>query len=539
MSDILNQVSGNLDRYVRDLNMLSMMPLAEEGILEILRNRNGQAPTFVTMDEQLTVNRFHTAMMFERSEIKGYLLFCLDGTLFANTEHDRKNTWKTAEENWTTYAKQAEGDMVFVPRNKPVYYTTASEEIISVVRLLRDPMTLQGIGYVKIDLYSEGFRRILYPSDTESTKFYVYTASNELIYPDTLERESFVLEDGLLEVEGRKCQASSVSSRRSGLSIFLLYPFDVLQKDALDIQQVLLSLSLISLILSIVVSVAISDHITKPLRILYADMIAFGEGNLSLRTEIKTNDEIGTLASGFNKMADRIQNLVIENYQIELNRREAEIMLLQSQMNPHFLYNILETISMSAMSHNDLGTSDIVVKLGKMLRYSISAPQELVKLRNEVQFCEDYLDLQIMRLEDRLSYEINLNAEMEDCLVPKLILQPFVENVVMHALEDAPVHLWITALIQWDSLLLLIKDNGSGISEEKQRQIEESMYANDTELIRSKPNGTMSGGMALGNVHKRIRMMYGDAYGVSLLGANRGETVFLISLPLIWSNEET
>ena len=106
-------------------------------------------------------------------------------------------------------------------------------------------------------------------------------------------------------------------------------------------------------------------------------------------------------------------------------------------MNPHFLYNTLETISMSAMNHDDLETSDIVAKLGKMLRYSISQRKELVKLSAEVQFCEDYLDLQVMRLGKQAAIRITLNAELEDCLVPKLILQPFVENVVMHSLANS------------------------------------------------------------------------------------------------------
>lgn len=534
MSNILEQVSGNLDRYMRDLNVLSMMPLAEESILDILRNRVNSGPRFITMEERLAVSRFHAALMYERSEIQGYLLFALDGTLLASTEHDVKSAWRLQEEGWMEAARKAEGRLVFLPRNIPAYYTSTSEAVLSVTRMILDPSSFKEIGFVKIDLNYDGFRKILYPQDNQLTRFFVYTNTNEMIYPNTLEREAFLPKGNLLEIDGTDYLASSITSSYSGITVYLLYSNDVLQKDARDIQRVMVSISLGFLLLSIVVCVGFASHLTKPLRALRKDMLAFGKGDLSLRTQSQSNDEIGILSSGFNDMAQRIQTLVRENYQIQLNRWEAEVLLLQSQMNPHFLYNTLETISMSAMNHDDLETSDIVARLGKMLRYSVSVQKELVKLRAEVQFCEDYLQLQALRLGGKLQYEINLAAELEDCLVPKLILQPFVENVVMHALGQEPVHVWIVALVQWDRLLLLIKDNGVGMTGEQCRLIQERMYAEETPWQGS-PEGLSQGGIALRNVHQRIQLLYGSDYGVSILSSRPGETLFLVSLPLLWT----
>lgn len=538
MKDILDQVSSNLDRYMRDLNSMSMMPLAEERILEIMRDRSGSSPHFITVEETLTVARFHGAMMYERSEIKGYMLFCLDGALFSNTERDVKNNWLAHEESWMDSAAYAAGRLVFLSYNTPAYYTSSHDKVISVARMILDPITFKSLGYVKIDMYLDGFRRILYPSDNELTRFLVYNDANNRVYPDSLENEAFILKGGLLELEGKYYLASGKTSPNSGFTIYLLYPNDVLQKDARDIQSVLIIISLAFLIVSVIVCILFSSQITKPLQTLYKDMLSFGKGHLSQRTHTQTNDEIGTLSTGFNKMTQQIQTLVRENFQVELQRREAEILLLQSQMNPHFLYNILETISMSAISNSDLQTSDIVAKLGKMLRYSVSVQKEMVKLTSEVQFCEDYLDLQIMRLGKRLQYEIYLNSELEDCLVPKLILQPFVENVVMHALGDKPICVKIISLVQWDCLVILIRDDGVGMTNEQQLRTEQKMYAQELASQGEIRDGIASGGIALRNVHQRIRILYGDSYGVTLFKTNKHETVFAISLPLMWNGDD-
>ncbi len=537
MDNLLDHVSSNLDRYVRDMESLSMMPLVEEDILDILRARLDSEPRYITVNEQLTVSRFHAALMYERSEIKGYLLFCEDKTLLASTEYDVRSTWIPQQESWMQTARDAGGALVFLPRNNPAYYLSTKEEVLSVIRMIVDPLTNRELGFVKIDLFFDGFRNILYPADDNGMRFLAYTSTNERLYPSSLEREAFIPKGKLLEIDGTDYLAASITSESTGITVYLLYPNDPLLKDAKDIQRVMLGISLVFLLISIAVCIWFSGRITRPLRDLRHGMLSFGAGNFEMRTQNRLNDEIGTLSDGFNDMAARIQTLVRENYQIELNRREAEVLLLQSQMNPHFLYNTLETISMSAMNHDDLETSDIVAKLGKMLRYSISQRKELVKLGAEIQFCEDYLDLQVMRLGNKLQYEINLDAELEDCLVPKLILQPFVENVVMHSLGEQPVHVWIVALVQWDQLLLLVKDNGVGIASEKRQSIEERMYARET-AGSGNYEGIPGKGIALRNVHQRLRLLYGEPYGVNIMSTEKRETVFVLSLPLIWIGDE-
>ncbi|WP_334137444.1 sensor histidine kinase [Muricomes intestini] len=538
INSILHQVSGNLDRYVRELNTLSTMPLTTEGVLNILRrhqDRDDVKP--ITIEEQFALGGFHSLLMWDRKEIKGYFLYCRDGTLLGNTEFDVEKTWSAADETWMAEAREANGKLVFIPRGNPTYYLFAREDVLSVARMIIDPITFRELGFVKIDLFYQGIRNILYPTHQNMIRFYTYSHNNELLFPASLEDEAFIPKGNLVEIEGVDYLAAGSTSATTGIEMYLLYPYDVLQKDAHEIQRALIIITVAFLVLTIIVCVWFSDKLTRPLRILYSDMKEFGKGDFTRRTLVMNHDEIGTLSKGFNRMAERIQSLVRENYQIELNRRIAEVLLLQSQMNPHLLYNTLETISMSALNHDDIETSDIVAQLGKILRYSISIKKELVRLGSEIRFCEDYLDLQILRLGNRIKYEVSLDVELEDCLIPKLILQPFVENVIMHALGSAPVKIWILAIVQWDKLLLIIKDNGVGMSPEHLQEIEEKMNSPEENTTKVY-DGTSHGGIALRNVHKRIQLLYGPDNGVSVVSSPSKGTVFLICMPLMWREEE-
>jgi two-component system sensor histidine kinase YesM len=538
INSILYQVSGNLDRYVKELNTLSTMVLTTEDVLNIMRRHQSETSKLpVTVDEQLALGGFYSLLMWDRKEIKGYFLFCDDGTLLGNTEYDVKNAWFHANEEWMREARKADGRLVFIPRNNPAYYTSTKEEVLSVARMIIDPVTFLELGFVKIDLFYQGVQNILYPNHQNTIQFFIYSNNNELLFPASLENRAFLPKENLVEIEGRDYLTTGITSANTGMEIYLLYPYNVLQKDAQKIQQVMQIVTFTFLILSIIICIWFSDKLTRPLRALYLDMKEFGKGDFSRRTQITNRDEIGTLSKGFNLMAERIQSLVRENYEIELNRRIAEVLLLQSQMNPHFLYNTLETISMSALNHDDLETSDIVARLGKMLRYSISIKKELVRLESEIRFCEDYLDLQILRLGNKLKYEISLGIELEDCLVPKLILQPFVENVIMHALGSSPVKIWIMAVVQWDKLLLLIKDDGIGMSKQHLNDIEKKMYSLEEE-IKIIHNRTNCGGIALRNVHQRLRLLYGQNNGVSVVSSPNEGTVFIMSMPLIWDEED-
>jgi two-component system sensor histidine kinase YesM len=539
MENTLAQVTSNLDRYTKELGSLSLMPILSEELLNILRARaSAEHATFIKTEEKLVLSRFMVSLMIERDEIMGYMLFSNDGMLFSTSNKEVSTQWQLKDEKtWMSIALQGDGRLVYLPPNYPRYYTNMKESVVSVARRIIDPITFDEVGYVKIDLTQEGFRKILYPVGEEKTLFFVYNKNGQRIYPQDMQ-EAFILKGNKLEYKGNNYLVSSKTSDYSGISVYVLYPYNELQKNANQIIRVMLTISITSLILSILSSIYFAKRITKPIRILKEVMQRLSAGDFSVRSLIEERDEIGELSIGFNSMAEKIQILIKEQFQLEIKEKEAEILVLQSQMNPHFFYNTLETISMVAMNNDDLETSDLVSKLGKMMRYTISTQSGHVYLETEIQFVEDYLDLQVKRLGGKLKFHIDLDSELESCLVPKLILQPFIENIIIHAIKDKPVNVKIIATVQWEDLILAIKDDGVGMSQERQNEIQKIMYDKTVGQENDKNYEITSGGIALRNVHQRIQMIFGVPYGVTISSKENKGTTFILRLPLTWDNTE-
>lgn len=539
MNNTLAQVTSNLDRYTKELGSLSLMPILSEEILNILRERApGEQATFMKTDEKLVLSRFMVSLMIERDEIMGYMLFSNDGMLFSTSNKEVSTQWLPEDETtWMSIASHGDGRLVYLPPNYPQYYKNMNEPVVSVARMIIDPITFERVGYVKIDLTQEGFRKILYPDGNEATLFFVYDKNGQRIYPQNMQ-EAFILKGNMLEYKGNNYMVSSKTAEYSGITVHVLYPYNELQKNANQITRVMMIISITSLLLSILSSIYFAKRITEPIRELKEVMHHLSAGDFSIRSSIENTDEIGELSKGFNSMAEKIQILIKEQFEMGIKEKEAEILVLQSQMNPHFFYNTLETISMVAMNNDDLETSDLVSKLGKMMRYTISAQSTYVYLETEIQFVEDYLDLQVKRLGDKLKFHIDLDSELESCLVPKLILQPFIENIINHAIKGNPVNVKIIATIQWEDLILVIKDDGAGMSQERQNEIQKIMYDKTFGQGSDKKYGNTSGGIALRNVHQRIQMIFGVPYGVTVNSKENKGTTFIIRLPLTWDETE-
>lgn len=537
MHNMLEQVTTNLDRYTRELNSSTMEPLFDDNVMSVLeRRRDAPEDIFTTNDERLCLSNFMNSLQLNFKEIKGYHLFCENGTIFSSSGYTTGTAWGSGEQEWMEKAESAGGAFIYLPPNIPDYYTSSREYVVSVAREICDPVTMSRIGFAKVDLTYQGFRNILYPDNDSQILFYIFDKDSQLIYPQDM-GTAFMPKGKLVEINGRSYLAASMTSEYSGLSTYILYPYDLQMKGAYHIVKLMMSVSVISLLLACILAGILSRRMIGPIRYLEKMMNKLHNGDFSVRAQVKSHDEIGSLTIGFNNMAGEIDRLITEKYKVQLREKDAQILALQNQINPHFFYNALENISMTALNHDDIETSDSVARLGKMMRYTISRQKESVHLQTEVQFVEDYLAFQVLRLGERLRFEIHMDAALENCMVPKLILEPFVENVIEHAVGDSPVKVRLQAVAQWEDLLLIITDNGAGMSEERQKQVETNLYAEDAAVQSLEKDGRKSVGIALRNVHQRLRLMYGSPYGVTMNSEEGHGTTFILRLPLIWENE--
>ncbi|MNO13993.1 Sensor histidine kinase YehU [compost metagenome] len=289
-------------------------------------------------------------------------------------------------------------------------------------------------------------------------------------------------------------------------------------------------------LITLIISIIFSFRVTRPLEKLSRLMREVERGRFNVDPGIHTRDEVGLLASSFTSMVSTIQDLIERNVKTELSQKEAELYALQSQINPHFMYNTLETISMAVEEGEKESVVKMVTLLGRMLRFSVSNKSRYITIAEEMQHLRDYLTIQCFRFEDRLTFEI-VNGIDESLYTPKFILQPLVENAVKYGLEARErLHLRISIVKESGSTLansytvFYIEDNGPGIPEERLQALKLQLRDHSTERRDS--------GFGLNNVNARIHFMLGPGYGLQLESRAGAGTKITVRIPVLEEGTE-
>ena len=239
--------------------------------------------------------------------------------------------------------------------------------------------------------------------------------------------------------------------------------------------------------------------------------------------------------SALHNILDLIDSSLEKEYSNQLLQKQAQLDAMQSQINPHFLYNTLDTIrGYAVMEHAPL-TADMVEVLSRLFRYMISQRKELVTLQQELSILHDYIKIQEYRMNQHIVYIQNIPSELQvmDYHIPKLIIQPFVENAVKHGLNGISRDFVITLSIYntQSRLIISISDNGSGMTPEQLRTLNQKLAANESDSLHPAKDKTRGSGIALTNVNSRIKLLYGGSYGVVAYSTLGKGSEFQISLP--------
>lgn len=276
------------------------------------------------------------------------------------------------------------------------------------------------------------------------------------------------------------------------------------------------SIMLIVVLVAVILFWIIARIITNPLKKLTLSMKALQSGDFSQRVHFSGNDEVGRLGHLYNTMVGRIKALIDDVYASSLKQREAELKALQSQINPHFLYNTLNMIQWTALQKNDREISEMVVALSQVFRLSLNSGNDYVELEHEVELVRHYLFLQQKRYPLRLHFEIEVDPELKRFMMPKLLLQPLVENAIIHAIEptEGTCNIHVQAGRETDEdghvwVVLEVSDNGPGIPEDRLAELLEGTDAagprNPLQI------GAARSGMAIANIKERLALFYEHA----------------------------
>lgn len=339
-------------------------------------------------------------------------------------------------------------------------------------------------------------------------------------------------------IDGQTCLGAYEKLSNSDLYVLNVAFYETLIKNANNIKNLTLFTMALVIIIAIIIAYFVTLSITMPLNRLQSVMQELPYENLKISFSDTSQDEISILGQHFNNMICQIQELINKVYLSEIyskdlafKKKQAELNALQMQINPHFLYNTLDIIRWEIVNleEDDHKVSQMIDSFSSFLRLSIKKTSELVPIAEEIDHLHSYLEVINYRYTSKIHLDILLEPSIQSLLIPKLTLQPLVENCVLHAFNSKSPNKNITlqAKLSENFFILYVIDNGIGMPEKTQKAINNSLDA---------LQATSSKGIGLYNVHERIGLYFGKEYGLSVTSTGPQGTTLAIKLPLTYSN---
>lgn len=415
------------------------------------------------------------------------------------------------------------------------YNEYRNKNILRFVMKLYNESNLQDkIGYVVCDVDTKNLEKIMdkYRIDRTAFMWLQPTGDRPIDTLGDLDAEQ-TKEYNALEKSiacGKKAENETnskqeffrIDQQHYNLTAYSMMPQKVLRQNQRNLTINLLAIALLMICVSMIITGFISSGLTRPLELLMNTIQKIGNGNVQLRAKIVKEDEIGELAQQFNEMLDQMEELKQKEYQTKQLLNRAEYKALQAQVNPHFLYNTLDTMASIAEIRNCPEVSHMSQSLALIFRYSLNMKDPFSTVENEIVHLKNYIYVMDMRMHDNIQYTFDVDEMTLKSKLPRLSLQPIVENAINHGLRNKRGKKKIGIQIKREQmdLVICIEDNGIGLDTSA---INESLRKNELDFVEK------GNSIDLHNINARLKMLYGNQYGMhleSMLG--EGTKVFMI-----------
>ncbi len=284
----------------------------------------------------------------------------------------------------------------------------------------------------------------------------------------------------------------------------------------------------ISFAIFFVILAYLINRITKPLRYLDRVVKKVQTGDLSIRSNVKSKDEIGDFSQSLNHMLDRVNVMIEEVNDTHKRKRKAELAMLQAQINPHFLFNVLNSIRMKVLRFGDKDSASMIQSLSKLLRWTIDYKEDKITFFDEISLVKDYVNVMNMRQKEKVELDIDISSQVYQQLVPRFLLQPLIENSIIHGLNQSAGNIRINGKMEEDNFQIMIEDNGVGIGKEKLHELNQWLHHSGTN--ERSHNGFSSIGMT--NVYERLQLSYHENPQMKIDSTSGKGTTITITIPL-------
>ncbi|ACS99456.1 cache domain-containing sensor histidine kinase [Paenibacillus sp. JDR-2] len=448
-------------------------------------------------------------------------------------------------------SRQMDGTPFWTVSHTTISTTVTPVKSISYIQLLkRITMNEQHpIGYIKIDI-DPGVLDKIFPETQKSDagKYYIADRSGHIIFARNKEDIGKSIAGSPLFAAYKKAPRSSdyVNFRYENQNKTYIgfyerldagdwivignIPLDQVLSKVNSFRHTLIVIAMISFLAAMLIASLIAAGVTRPLKELNKKMKQVEMGDFGATIEVKGKDELSTIQHSFNKMTAEISTLISKVYETELLKKEAEIKALQTQINPHFLYNTLSTIDSISSIDGDERVSFICVALGSMLRYNLNGGS-LATVQEEITHLNQYLSIYQIRFANVFAYEIEVEPGIEDLILPKFLIQPLVENAIIHGLEQKvgskKVRVTLGSVDE-SFLKIIVEDNGVGMDPAMIELFHRKLSNPNAIVSRQTSSRTMIG---LANVFKRIQLYYESDPRVEIYSQPGAGTKIYFELP--------
>ncbi|MEK3767575.1 sensor histidine kinase [Paenibacillus sp. FSL R5-0887] len=529
-SEVLGMSSISIENALRELDQLSFTVVSDEQIQECLRQlQNDPQPYERQVLHNKIINRL---VAFAGAEKYVYSMMLMDTSGGVMTAGNREGVSQDLQDQLKPLAAEASGSIVWYPQG--------NRNSLLAVRQIKSytgsTFTLDDLGTlvirIRIDL-------IIADSTSDTDQLIAVDATTgQAIYPEA----PILLPEELKEETERpelyrtaKYQEGTYFITKTKSSyIDWIYinatPFNEMFKHITFVKKLVVIIFALILLIGLLLGYRLARSIVRPISKLTKKMKQIEKGDLdnleeqSLGVVSQTaQDEVSQLNRTFKMMIRRIRELIDENYAKQLIIRETELKALQAQINPHFLYNTLESINWLAKMNKQAKISEMVEALGYLFRSSIGLKDPLITLEKEITIVRNYVIIQKTRFDERLDFRMDVPEHLHDALIPKLTLQPLIENAIRYALEPniEPCTISITVSEDEQGLDIRVSDNGPGMSAE---------FIKDLQLGRVKTRGE---GIGLANIAERIQIVFGPEWGTSIESEPGQGTTIHVRIPYL------
>ncbi|MDD9270715.1 histidine kinase [Paenibacillus sp. GCM10023248] len=559
----ISQTVGLFDLLLQGYDSMTKSLNSNYEMLRLIHDRDISKDEAVNIINERTITNILGAAYYSRDDIIGIHVITNAGknynyargfdsvieTDYANTAWYHKLQDSSGEMVWLGLARGSiinrfQTDSVFVFGRK--LYDLTDHRLIGVLVIETNPQPiLAALSNVTI---------------SPNSQVYIVDKEDHLIASTAEEKSSLPLFGGLprpqtneIIVDDRTDQLIvAAKAKMSDWTVYGLTPKEDINAEIVKTREYLYFVVLALVFLSLVLATIISRNISSPLKLLIREMKQVEMGNFKGSVTVKSFEEINSLVSSFNRMVHRMDELIERITLATVSEKNAELQALQSQVNPHFLYNTLDMIYWMLDERENDRLGKVILALSHMFRYS-SDWQEASKttLRQELDQMRHYMTIIENRLEGRVSTELEVDPDCLDVVLPKMTLQPIIENAVKYGLEplslDRPGLLRVSTEIGDQEFRIVIADNGVGIEESALQSMQEQLKKDATDIdgamaslrdddavgasVMSVAHDHTRRGIGLTNVHRRIVLMFGDRYGLRIHSKQGEGTTVIIAMP--------